>query len=226
MGILLSLAPEPTGLLTRLIPTAFGGLKAMMHPREYGADNVLFLEGQPLPSLFAIHSGRVRLSINSTKGKRLTLQHAVEGDVLGLSSLFNEHPSEVSAETVCTCTISTIRCDDVRRFLDANPAALRTIAAELCDQLQRTNTQLGILGLQASVQQKLARMLLHHGHEASCAFHLTHEEIGEQIGASRETVTRTLGIFRRLKLIQFDGIVLKILSRPALQVVAQVDSLR
>jgi CRP-like cAMP-binding protein len=198
----------------------------MMHPRKYGTDTNLFSEGQPLPSLFAIHSGRVRLSISSNTGKRLTQQHAVEGDVLGLSSLFNELPSEVTAETVCASTISTIRCDDVRPFLEANPAAFRTLAAELCNQLQRTNTQLGIIGLQASVQQRLARMLLHHGPEASCVFRLTHEEIGEQIGTTRETVSRTLGVFRRLNLVQLEGGVRRILRREALQVVAQVDSHR
>jgi CRP/FNR family transcriptional regulator len=192
----------------------------MMHPRKYGADTILFSEGHPLPSLFVIHSGRVRLSISSIKGKRLTLQFAADGDVLGLSSLFSQHPSEVTAETVSSSTVSAIRCDDVRRFLDANPSAFRTIAAELCNQLQRTNTQLGILGLQASVQQKLARMLLHHGHEPCCTFSLTHEEIGEQIGTTRETVNRTLGVFRRLKLVQFDGVVLKILGREALQGIA------
>ncbi len=194
-----------------------------MHPRHYEEENVLFSEGEQLHGLFVIHSGQVRLSISSAKGKRLTLQHAVEGDVLGLSSLFNEHPSEVTAETVCSATISTIRCDDFRRFLNSNPRTLQIIAAHLCEQLQRTNTQLGILGLQASVQQRLARMLLHHGHEASCSFPFTHEEIGDQIGASRETVTRTLGTFRRLKLIQFDGLVLQIVGRLALQGVARGD---
>ena len=51
-------------------------------------------------------------------------------------------------------------------------------------------------------------------------FSLTHEEIGEFIGASRETVTRTLSTFKSRRLVAFHGSILEIPSKTALQNVA------
>jgi CRP/FNR family transcriptional regulator len=46
---------------------------------------------------------------------------------------------------------------------------------------------------------------------------MTHEEIGEFIGASRETVTRTLSIFKNRHLVAQHGCTLTIPSRVALE---------
>jgi CRP/FNR family transcriptional regulator len=48
-------------------------------------------------------------------------------------------------------------------------------------------------------------------------FCLTHEEIGECIGASRETVTRTLSTFKLRRLVAFNGSTLTIPNRRALE---------
>jgi CRP/FNR family transcriptional regulator len=48
-------------------------------------------------------------------------------------------------------------------------------------------------------------------------FSLTHEEIGQFIGATRETVTRTLSIFKERHLVSCNGSTLTIADRSALE---------
>ena len=85
--------------------------------------------------------------------------------------------------------------------------------------------QLRMVGLSTSVPERLARLLLVWSDEpgqkperaAHCRVSLTHEEIGEFIGASRETVTRTLSIFKNRHLVAQHGCTLTIPSRMALE---------
>ena len=82
-----------------------------------------------------------------------------------------------------------------------------------------------MVGLSTSVPERLARLLLVWSDEpgqkperaARCRLSLTHEEIGEFIGASRETVTRTLSIFKNRHLVAQHGCTLTIPSRMALE---------
>jgi CRP/FNR family transcriptional regulator, cyclic AMP receptor protein len=84
--------------------------------------------------------------------------------------------------------------------------------------------QLRTVALSPSAHEKLARLLLgwNHGGEQNdlnteCRFSFTHEEIGEFIGATRETVSRTLSFFKTRHLVIFDGTTLTIPSRMALE---------
>jgi CRP/FNR family transcriptional regulator len=84
--------------------------------------------------------------------------------------------------------------------------------------------QLRTVCLSTSAPEKLARLLLDWSENGQTTefgtrfrFCLTHGEIGEFIGTSRETVTRTLSIFKSRSLIRFQGSTLTIPSRTALE---------
>jgi CRP/FNR family transcriptional regulator len=198
-----------------------------MHPRRFEPHCLVFSEKEMVAGVFVIHSGRIRVSINSLRGKQLTLHTAEEGDFLGLPSLFSRLPSDSSAETISAADISFIGREHFIKFLEEHPAAYLAFVQELCDQLQRTNAQLRIIGLHTSARQKLARLLLHYGErnssdrsEPNCTLDFTHEEIGQQIGISRETVSRCFAVFKRSHLIRLDGSTMRIMSRKGLQRIA------
>ena len=80
-----------------------------------------------------------------------------------------------------------------------------------------------MVGLSASVPERLARLLLVWSEPSQkpatgsrCRLSLTHEEIGEFIGTSRETVTRTLTTFKQRQLVACHGATLTIPNRMAL----------
>lgn len=93
---------------------AFDGIKAMSY---YPQGATLFREGSPSRGMFVLCEGRVRLSICSESGKRLTLRIAGPGEVLGLSASLSSTPYEVTAETLESATVASVKRKDLLRFL-------------------------------------------------------------------------------------------------------------
>lgn len=195
----------------------------MEHAHNHGPNIVLFAEKEEARGLFVVLEGEVRLSINSSEGRRLSLRIARKGDVLGLSSALSGKPYEMTAETLYPAKVAVIGRRELHGFLSRHPELYICMTEELSRQVSMACHQLRNVGLAASAPEKLARLLLEWSDNemstGSCArvrFSLTHEEIGEFIGASRETVTRTLSTFRHRRLVSFRGSMLEIPNRTAL----------
>ena len=206
-----------------LSAAALADWHSMEHPHSYAQNVVLFAEKEAARGVFVVLEGEVRTSINSAEGRRLSLRIARKGDILGLSSTLSGHAYEMTAETLYPAKIAPIGRREFQAFLSRHPEAYQAVIDELSCQMTMACDQLRTVALSASAPEKLARLLLEWGEndqssEVSCRvrFSLTHEEIGEFIGASRETVTRTLSTFKHRRLVSFRGSMLEIPSRTAL----------
>jgi CRP/FNR family transcriptional regulator len=193
------------------------------HPHSHAANHTLFAEKEEARGLYVVVDGEIRLSINSSEGKRLSLRIARKGDVLGLSSALSGGPYEMTAETLYPAKVALIGRREFLGFLSRHPEIYMNVTEELSRHVSMACHQLRTVGLSASAPEKLARLLLEWSENDlstnSCArvrFSLTHEEIGEFIGASRETVTRTLSTFKHRRLVSFRGSMLEIPNRTAL----------
>jgi CRP/FNR family transcriptional regulator len=203
---------------------AVNELGSKIQPSAYPAGMLLFAEREQARGVFFVVEGEVKLSINSADGRRLNLSIARKGDILGLASALFGREYLMTAETLYPCKLAHLSQTALQGFLMRNNDAYEALTQELGRQLTTACEQLRTLGLSASVPEKLARLLLDwsEGGQATEAgtrfrFSLTHEEIGEFIGASRETVTRTLSIFKTRRLVSFHGSTLVIPNRQALE---------
>ena len=199
----------------------------MEFPTLYQPGVLLFSEKAASTGIFIVVSGEVKLSINSSDGKRLILSIAKAGEVLGLSSALSGMPNEMTAEVLYPSRIAVIERDQFLGFMSRHPEVYQVITRELSLQYKVACEQLRTVALSGSAPEKLARLLLdwsENGQRTEAGtrfrFSLTHEEIGEFIGASRETVTRTLSIFKNRRLVAFHGSMLTIPSRGALESLA------
>jgi len=208
---------------SKLTASSLEDFSAMEYPSSYAANVVLFTEREPVKALFVVLQGEVRLSINSNGGRRLSLRIARMGDIIGLSSSLSGTPYGVTAETLYPSTIAVIERREFQKFLERHPDAYQSVIEELGRQMTIASSQLRSLGLSYSAPEKLARLLLEWSDRGQAAgsgsrlrFTMTHEEIGNFIGTSRETVTRTLRDFRNRHLVAFQGSMMTILNRAAL----------
>jgi len=215
------------GFFCQMPPTALKDFDAVKFSSTYPKGAVLFMEQQAPRGVYVLCEGEVKLSINSSEGKTLILRIAKPGDVLGLMATLSNHPHEVTAETLHPCQISFVRREDFLHLLAEHPEVYQNVAAQLSAQYQVACEQLRTLGLSGSVTSKLARLLLDWSAAggttrdgARTTLPLTHEEIGEFIGTSRETVTRTLSDFRNRQLVAIHGSTLTIPNRAALETIA------
>jgi CRP/FNR family transcriptional regulator len=191
---------------------------------------VLFQEGEELSGVLFLLAGRVKLSINSIGGERLILVSAGPGAILGLTSALLDCAYDMAAEAQYPCAIASVPREDFLKFLIDHPVASQNVARELCLDSKRTYGRLRTLGLKLNAPAKLARLIMdwctenvHDGLGARIPCSFTHAEIGDHVGVSRETVTRTLNDFRSLGLVEQRGIHLVIPDRNALAAYAGMD---
>jgi CRP/FNR family transcriptional regulator len=203
---------------------ALADFELLLHPTLYPAGAMLFSETEPAAGIVIVAEGEVKLSINSSDGHRLSFHIAKAGEVLGLSSTLSGGAYEMTAEVLYPARIAHVTRQVFLQFLTRHPEAYQTVARDMVRSYNLACGQLRMVGLSATVPERLARLLLGWSEPSQkpatgsrCRLSLTHEEIGEFIGASRETVTRTLTSFKNRHLVAQHGCTLTIPSRDALE---------
>jgi CRP/FNR family transcriptional regulator, cyclic AMP receptor protein len=212
------------GFFCQLSPAALKDFDTLKSSTTYPEGAVLFLEKGDPRGVFVLCAGQVKLSISSSSGKTLILRIAQPGEILGLMAALSGSPYEVTAETLRPCQIAFIRRNDFLQFAAKHPEVSHKVIHQLSTLYTGACEQLRTVGLSASAPEKLARLLLElaaNGTETKQGTQLkvplTHEEIAEVIGSTRETVTRTLSQFKRRQLVTLQGSTMTISNRAALE---------
>ena len=197
--------------------------------KNYARGSVLFAEGQRPTGVYVICEGRVKVSVSSAEGKTFVLRIAQVGDLLGINSILMGRPSVATVETLERCLIDFVPRDDFLRLLERDKKAYLSVAQALGHKLDGVMEHARLLLLSESAAEKLARLLVRwcdeHGKPTSTGVRInsgfTHEEIAQMICASRETVTRLLGEFRRKQIVGLVDNAIFVRNRKALESVAR-----
>jgi CRP/FNR family transcriptional regulator len=212
------------GFLCQLPTNTLKDLDDLSSFAAYPAGAVLFLEKQNSRGVYVLCEGQVKLSISSREGKTMILRIAKAGEVLGLMAVLSGSLYEVTAETLDPCQVVFIYRDQFLHFLTQHPEANQNMIKQLTAEYQSAYEQLRTIGLSASIPGRLAKFLLGWsvgGQQTKSGtkftIRLTHEEIAEYIGVTRETVSRILGEFKIRHLVTLQGSTLTIPSRAALE---------
>lgn len=215
------------GFFCRFSPNVLRSVDAASHHTIMPPGAVLFVEGQTPRGAFVLCSGKVKLSTTSKEGKVLILKQAEAGEVLGLSAAISGTSYEMTAETATACQLNFIGRRDLMALLQ-NQSEVGVHAAQwLSREFQSAYRDMHDLVLARSSSGKLARLLLScapGGVQRSEELHLrstmTHEEMAQRIGSSRETVTRLLSHLKKKRLIRLEGATLIIRDRTGLEALA------
>jgi CRP/FNR family transcriptional regulator, cyclic AMP receptor protein len=208
-----------------------GALQAfedIKYTAAYPEGAVLFVEGQTPRGIFVLCKGSVKLSINSPSGRTVILKLADPGEVLGLSATISGKPYEVTAETLDPCQVNFVKRDDVLHFLKDEVEVCFKVAEQLSEKYHDACKEAGTLGLSHSAVEKLAKLLLEWSAkngdaikaEPHLKLRLTHEEIAQMIGTSRETVTRLFAELKKRQIAQSKGSTIVIRNTAALREIA------
>jgi CRP/FNR family transcriptional regulator, cyclic AMP receptor protein len=209
------------------LPTdALAGLDAISSSATYPKGAILFVEGQEPRGVFILCTGRVKLYGAAANGKSVIFRIADAGEIIGLPSTLSDKPYEVTAEVLEPTQANFIRRDAFLGFLRQHGDAALKVAEMLSQIYYATCQEIRYLGLAASAMEKFARFLLdlkppkgaveNHGPERR-TLTLTHEEIAEMIGTSRETVSRLITGFKRKHLIELHGSSLLLTNKKAIE---------
>jgi CRP/FNR family transcriptional regulator len=207
-----------------LTPAVAGALEHESLTTTYPTGAVLFAEGQAVRGVFIVRKGRVKLSICGSDGRTLILRIVEPGCPLGVAAVVSGRPYEATAETQEPSEISFLRQSDLLRLMRLHGELALWVTQHISADYASTCREIRDLILSDSASEKLARLLvgwLDQNTEArnptQMKLALTHEEIGQMIGTSRETVSRLFAGFKKQHLIQQSGSTLVIPNRIALE---------
>ena len=194
------------------------------HVTSYPEGALIFVEGQMARGVYVLCQGRAKMMATNSDGKTFILKIAQPGEILGLHSAVGGRPYEVSVETLQPSQLAYIGREDFLRFLKQHPDACLNAAQQLSNDCQSAYDVIRSIGLSHSVSEKLARLLLQFAADGRVSdgtirvkLALTHEEMAQLIGTSRETVTRTLGEFKKQHILELNGSTLVIRNKAALE---------
>ena len=211
-------------MFCNLTPEALKDFDAIGIQMNHARGAKLFTEGDAARNVFVMCSGQAKISSTSRDGKTMILKIAGPGDVLGLSAVLANVPYEVTSEAIEPCQVKAIRKQEFVDFLGKHGIASMHAAQSLSAEYLTVFHDAKRLALSGSAAGRLARLLLDWGNSVSCGkpeirftMALTHEEIANMAGTSRETVTRLLNQFRRSQLISIRGTALTILKPAELE---------
>ncbi|MGE0883433.1 MAG: Crp/Fnr family transcriptional regulator [Blastocatellales bacterium] len=179
----------------------------------YPKGATLFVEGQQPRGVFVLCAGRVKLTESSPEGKTVIVRLAEPGEVLGLSATISGDLYHLTAETTEPCQADFVRREDFLRYLREQPEVCLRVIEMLSEILRAAHVQIRSFGKTHSAAARLARLLLCWSEQMGDRTHedihlklpLTHQEIAQMIGTSRETVSRLLGELRQQQIISLNG---------------------
>jgi CRP/FNR family transcriptional regulator len=209
---------------------AIPGFDRLSHRKLYAKGSVLLVEGHGARGVYVLCTGRVKLSITSAEGKTLIVRIARPGDLLGIHATLAGHSYEATAETLAPCRVDFISRKDLLVLIDRQKSSALGLAIAMSKEFTEFVEHARGLLLSVSAAEKVARLLLRLGDEfgertrTGIRLHalLTHEEIAQMIGASRETVTRVLGDLRRKHIVSLADNAIFVRNRKELESVARL----
>ncbi|HUJ82277.1 MAG TPA: Crp/Fnr family transcriptional regulator [Candidatus Acidoferrales bacterium] len=212
------------GFFCQLPAPALQAFSNVKFTTTYPAQAVLYVEGQAPRGIYMLCKGRVKLTMNSADGKTLIVRICEPGEILGAQAAISGEPYEVTAEALQPCQVDFVRREDFVKLLHDQPEIAAAAMRQLSNGYRRACQEIRYLGLSRSASEKVAQFLLEtssSGQQTSVGkrFHLglTHEEISQIVGISRETVTRTMTEFKSKALIATKGTMVVIRNESGLR---------
>ncbi len=175
---------------------------------------VIYRQEDRAQGLFLLKTGRVRISRITPSGKKLDLAMLEPGTFFGELPLLAERMRNASAEAMEDCLLCVMSQHDIERLVLAQPQVGLRIIGVLSRRLAESEARLEDLAYR-SVPARLASVLLRLGQDGVVEG-ITHEELGDMVGAYRETVTRTLNEFQAAGYLKLSRRKVQILDRDGL----------
>jgi CRP-like cAMP-binding protein len=179
-----------------------------------GKGSRIFSQGDPSDAILFIETGRIKISVVSTGGKEAVLAILGPNDFFGEGCLVGQPLRISSATAVVASTLVRVEKRTMLRALASQPRLSEKFIAsllvrninleeDLCDQLfNHSEKRL------ARVLLKLARLRRHDAMPDAGIPLLSHETLAEMVGTTRSRITYFMNKFRKLGLIDYNGVLL------------------
>jgi CRP/FNR family cyclic AMP-dependent transcriptional regulator len=201
-------------------------LARLVRERSYPRGNVILSQGDPGEALFLIRSGQVKVTVLSEDGREVILSVLGPGSFFGEMALVDDEPRSAHVIAMGDTVLLQLRREDFRSCVRGSPELAIALLRELSHRLRRaddTIASLMLLDVNGRVAHLLLELAREEGGEGGTRItrRLTHAAIGQMVGASRETVSRTMRNLVLRNVIAVNRRELNLLDLEALRMAAQ-----
>ncbi len=171
-------------------------VSALLIERRFPKHKTIVEEGLPGDYMYVICEGRVQVSKLSEDGREKILEFLDTGDFFGEMALLDNAPRSASCRALAETRVLALSRNDFLNAMRKSPDLAMAVVQELTRRLRQIDEQASSLSFQRVKQRTmglLRRLAKHNGEgERPITPTLTHQQIADMIGTSRETVTRAL----------------------------------
>jgi CRP/FNR family cyclic AMP-dependent transcriptional regulator len=194
------MSPHPIEVLRRV--PLFSGLSEMdlsgfapvLRERRFPKGSVIMMQGERGDAVYLLAEGQVKVLLIGEDGREVILSVLGPGSFFGEMALLDDEPRSAHVVAMEDSLLLLLRREDFQARLRSSPDVALGLLRELSQRLRRADDKIGSLALR-DVNGRIAHLLLELAEEEGgdrITRKLTHAIIAQMVGASRETVSRTL----------------------------------
>ncbi len=177
-------------------------------PRQFGAGETVFREGDESDTCYVVRSGHARAIREHPDGRSLTLAHFGPGDIFGELAMFDAERRSATVETLEDTEAIAILGGDMRRLLRSHPDIAVKLLSALGRRLRESNERLARQSFQ-TVQSRVAAVLTQlvtdaqaeGAGERDILITCTQADVAQLAGSSRESASRFLAVLERAGIV-------------------------
>ena len=196
------LAFDPKAFLTRI--------EQGKTTREYRNKQVVFSQGDPANAVFFVRSGKVKLTVVSTRGREAVVGILERGSFFGEGCLAGQPLRMSTASAIQASNVVRVDKSTMVRVLHQEPEFAELFTAYLLSRNVRIEEDL-VDQLFNSSEKRLARILLllaHFGKESrpeDVIPKVSQETLAAMVGTTRSRVSYFMNRFRKMGFIHYNG---------------------
>ncbi|MFY9315240.1 MAG: Crp/Fnr family transcriptional regulator [Burkholderiales bacterium] len=186
-------------------------LSAVGVHRAYSKGEYVFRAGDPGAHVYFLESGRTKIYQPADSGREVILWFCLPGEIFGLAEVARGGGRVVSAQACEASTVLAVSQEAFRGFVAAQPRAALLSMQVLSARLRGLSDVMVNL-VADDVDTRIAKLILRlgarYGRREGRVIHLdiplTHQEIADMVGTTRQTVTSTLSRMKRKGVLSID----------------------
>ena len=184
----------------------------VMSHRTMKKRGILFYEGEPCTAIYLLEQGRVKVYKTTEDGREQIVNVLQEGDLFPHVGMFGGSPYPATAETLEDAVLYSINVAELTRMLESNSALCIRLLRILESKIRELQRRLSDV-LSKDMKEKIVNILLslartsgtETGKTYEIYMELTHQDLANMVGTTRETVSRTVSQLKRDGVVQFDA---------------------
>ena len=191
-------------LFSSLTNEEIDNISSRIHLKEFKKNEILFYEEDTNEFMYIIIFGRVKVFQTTEDGKEIILAIHGEGEFFGEMSLIDEQTVPATVSIMENSLIAVISKKDFYGLIFSQRKVLENLLRVLCLRLRDSWKKIQMLNFKnASHRIKMIFLMLSEAHGKKTAkgvtlnIKLTHQDIADMTGLTRESVTRVIDKWQR-----------------------------